>query len=66
MAEKKKIVYCGYKNSLYTGPCHYAHYDRLFELGRKTCSKPKGECPHQKEKTEDALRKEWQKKCSEG
>ena len=66
MEEKKMILYCGYKRSLYEAPCHYAHYDKLFDLGCKTCHREEGSCPHQKKKSEDALRKQWQKKCSKG
>ena len=64
MAEKKMILYCGHKGSLYEGPCYYAQYDRLFELGCKTCKREEGSCPHQKKKGEEALRKAWITKCT--
>lgn len=64
MAEKKMILYCGHKGSLYAGPCYYAQYDRLFELGCKTCKREEGSCPYQKQKGEEALRKAWIKKCT--
>lgn len=63
---KKEYVYCCEKGSLYKGPCHYARYDRLFELGVKGCVRDSGTCPHQKTAYEDTLRSRLQKKYCRG
>ena len=60
---KKEFVYCIEKHrSGCLAPCHYAWYDRLFELGVFRCTQEPGTCQHQKTAPEDTLHKRWQKK----
>ena len=56
--EKKKVTYCVEKGRL--APCHFAKYDRLFDLGIIRCAKCEA-CSNQRVKTEDALRKIYEK-----
>lgn len=60
---KKELIYCTKKRTLYEAPCHYAWYDRLFELGVIRCTREPETCQHQKTGPEDTLRKKWQKRC---